>query len=293
MAIETTEHPERQTHVLKAKLAEKAERHEEMAEAMKEAVLISAKLSVEERNLLSVAYKNFVGTRRASWRAIATLEEKENAVEAAGVVSVMLPLVREYRKKIEDELRKICRELLVLLDDHLVPGADDHEAKVFYMKMKGDYNRYLAEISSGTEDHQIVKKAAMDAYEKAHEEAVRTMPPVHPIRLGLALNYSVFHCEILSDVDKACTIAKAAFDDAIAMLDTLPDENYKDATLIMQLIRDNLALWTSDQHAAAANAVGVEVVDDDQQADGGQDGGAAGGNGGEVGDAERAAAAAQ
>lgn len=71
------------------------------------------------------------------------------------------------------------------------------------MKMKGDYNRYLAEISSGTEDHQIVKKAAMDAYEKAHEEAVRTMPPVHPIRLGLALNYSVFHCEILSDVDKA------------------------------------------------------------------------------------------
>lgn len=77
------------------------------------------------------------------------------------------------------------------------------------------------------------------------------------------------------------------------MLDTLPDENYKDATLIMQLIRDNLALWTSDQHAAAANAVGVEVVDDDQQADGGQDGGAAGGNGGEVGDAERAAAAAQ
>jgi hypothetical protein len=80
--------------------------------------------------LLSVAYKNFVGTRRASWRAIATLEEKENAVEAAGVVSVMLPLVREYRKKIEDELRKICRELLVLLDDHLVPGADDHEAKV-------------------------------------------------------------------------------------------------------------------------------------------------------------------
>jgi 14-3-3 protein epsilon len=62
----------------------------------------------------------------------------------------------------------------------------------------------------------------------------------------LALNFSVFYYEILNSPDRACTLAKQAFDEAIAELDTLGEESYKDSTLIMQLLRDNLTLWTSD-----------------------------------------------
>jgi 14-3-3 protein epsilon len=112
--------------------------------------------------------------------------------------------------------------------------------------MKGDYNRYLSEFQTG-ETRKESAAAALDAYESASKIAQADLPPTHPIRLGLALNFSVFHFEILNSPDQACTIAKQAFDDAIAELDTLNEESYKDSTLIMQLLRDNLTLWTSDQ----------------------------------------------
>lgn len=72
------------------------------------------------------------------------------------------------------------------------------------------------------------------------------MKTTHPIRLGLALNYSVFYYEILTSPDHACKLAKTAFDNAIADLETLEEEEYRDSATIMQLLRDNLTLWTSD-----------------------------------------------
>ena len=74
------------------------------------------------------------------------------------------------------------------------------------------------------------------AYQDAFEISKSKMQPTHPIRLGLALNFSVFYYEILNSPDKACQLAKQAFDDAIAELDTLNEDSYKDSTLIMQVI---------------------------------------------------------
>lgn len=113
---------------------------------------------------------------------------------------------------------------------------------------KGDYHRYLAEFATGNDRKEAAENSLM-AYKLASDTANSELPTTHPIRLGLALNFSVFYYEILNSPDRACRLAKAAFDDAIAELDTLSEESYKDSTLIMQLLRDNLTLWTSDMQA--------------------------------------------
>ncbi|ANZ78030.1 Post-transcriptional level proteome regulator [Komagataella phaffii CBS 7435] len=231
----------REDSVYLAKLAEQAERYEEMVENMKTVASSGLELSVEERNLLSVAYKNVIGARRASWRIVSSIEQKEEAKGNQSQVS----LIREYRSKIETELANICEDILSVLSEHLIPSARTGESKVFYFKMKGDYHRYLAEFAVGDKRKEAAN-LSLEAYKSASDVAVTELPPTHPIRLGLALNFSVFYYEILNSPDRACHLAKQAFDDAIAELETLSEESYKDSTLIMQLLRDNLTLWTSD-----------------------------------------------
>lgn len=239
---------DRDDHVALAKLAEQAERYDDMASEMKAVTAMDSELSNEERNLLSVAYKNVVGARRSSWRVISSIEQKSESNKQT--------IAKTYRVKIEDELKSICKEVLDLLDNHLISKASTPESKVFYLKMKGDYYRYLAEVAGET--RATIVEESQRAYEGAFDISKGEMAPTHPIRLGLALNFSVFYYEIAACPEKACQLAKQAFDDAIAELDTLNEESYKDSTLIMQLLRDNLTLWTSDsnddQHAADGDA---------------------------------------
>ncbi|KAJ7546549.1 hypothetical protein O6H91_08G044100 [Diphasiastrum complanatum] len=233
----------REENVYIAKLAEQAERYDEMVEAMeKVAKTVEVEdLTVEERNLLSVAYKNVIGARRASWRIVSSVEQKEESKGNKEHVK----LIREYRAKVELELSEICDGILKLLDGHLIPSSSSAESKVFYLKMKGDYHRYLAEFKTGAERKDAAESTLL-AYKTAQDISLTELSPTHPIRLGLALNFSVFYYEILNSPDRACTLAKQAFDEAISELDTLGEDSYKDSTLIMQLLRDNLTLWTSD-----------------------------------------------
>ncbi|XP_013879417.1 14-3-3 protein beta/alpha-A [Austrofundulus limnaeus] len=231
--------------VQKAKLAEQAERYDDMAAAMKSVTEQGLELSNEERNLLSVAYKNVVGARRSSWRVTSSIEQKTEGNEKKQ------QMAREYRVKIESELEEICNDVLSLLDKFLIPNASQAESKVFYLKMKGDYFRYLSEVATGDKKKETVEHS-QQAYQDAFDISKKDMQPTHPIRLGLALNFSVFFYEILNSPEQACSLAKQAFDEAIAELDTLNEDSYKDSTLIMQLLRDNLTLWTSENQGDEA-----------------------------------------
>ncbi|KAI4827597.1 14-3-3 protein beta/alpha-A [Gymnodraco acuticeps] len=233
--------------VQKAKLAEQAERYDDMAAAMKAVTEQVPELSNEERNLLSVAYKNVVGARRSSWRVISSIEQKTDGNDKKQ------QMAREYRMKIETELQEICNDVLDLLEKFLIANATMAESKVFYLKMKGDYFRYLSEVASGDSKKNTVD-SSQEAYQNAFDISKKDMQPTHPIRLGLALNFSVFYYEILNSPEQACALAKQAFDEAIAELDTLNEDSYKDSTLIMQLLRDNLTLWTSENQGDDADA---------------------------------------
>merc|ERR1719150_427814 len=112
-------------------------------------------LSVEERNLLSVAYKNAVGSRRAAWRIITSVEQKEKSKGNEDNAKY----AKEYCGKVEAELQKICDTILELLDGKLIGKATTGESKVFYQKMKADYYRYIAEFTDGDKKSAAAEKA--------------------------------------------------------------------------------------------------------------------------------------
>merc|ERR1711907_592642 len=229
----------REDALFMAKAAEQAERYEEMVKYMKRIVQLcesgdemsNANASgVEERNLISVGYKNMMSHRRTAHRTVQQFEDKEVKNNGPNV-----QLITEGAKKCEDA-----------------------EVKVFFLKMQGDYNRYGAEITSGAKREEF-KEKALKAYTAANDIA-NDLQATNPIRLGLTLNFSVFYYEICDKKEDASQLAKKAFEDAIDHLDTLSEEEYKDSTLIMQLLKDNLTLW-NESGADSGDDLQVEEVD--------------------------------
>jgi len=130
---------DRDKNVYFAKLAEQAERYDEMAEYMKMVGESGEELTVEERNLLSVAYKNAVGSRRAAWRIISSVQEKEKSKGN----TVNVGFAQQYRSKVETELQDICDKILNILqpadnkEAGLIAKSNGGESKVFYQKNVG------------------------------------------------------------------------------------------------------------------------------------------------------------
>ncbi|KAL2930333.1 14-3-3-like protein, partial [Bienertia sinuspersici] len=173
----------REDYVYMAKLTEQAEQYEEMVEFME-------KLQRWQMP-------------RVSWRIISSIEKKEETRGYEDHVSI----IKVYRSKIETELTKICEGILNLLELCLIPSASSAESKVFYLKMKGDYRRYLAEFKASAE-HKDAAEDTLLACKSTQDIAIAELALTHPIRLVLALNFFVFYYEVLNSPDRACNLAK-------------------------------------------------------------------------------------
>ena len=157
---------------------------------------------------------------------------------------------QEYRKKVEDELTKTCKNVLKVIDEDLLKKAEDDEAKVFYVKMKGDYNRYIAEYAEGDLKKQV-SDDALKSYNDASETA-KSLAVLNPIALGLALNFSVFYYEVMNDHQKAIEIASQSLDKAnkeLPNIDEDADDN-RDTVSIVNLLKENLDMWKSEEEDA-------------------------------------------
>ena len=237
----------REEYVYLAKLYERAERFPDMVKAINKYVELDPKLTKDERNILSAGYKNIISDKRASWRLLNSMERKEEKKNSSQISNI-----REVKENIERELNQICDQIQNVIDKYLIPNASDSETKVFFLKLKGDYYRYKCEFASGKDFDDACAKAEK-VYKEAYEIANKDIPITNSTRLGLALNYSVFYYEIRGLREEACTIAKTAFDESMKVLDDLEKSKAKDTLLIIQLLKENLILWSNEMNEEEEN----------------------------------------
>ena len=119
----------------------------------------------------------------------------------------------------------------------------ESEAKAFFVKMVGDYYRYIAENAKEAKLDEV-RNAALKAYEEANEIS---LPPCNPIKLGLALNFSVFHYEVMKNHKEACDIADKSLQEALDKIDELEEDDFRDAKSIIELLKENLTLWKEEE----------------------------------------------
>merc|ERR1719163_742275 len=194
--------------------------------------------TVDERNLLSVGFKNLIGSNRGAIRTIGAIEQNPKYQKFGGALG-------DYKKKIESQLYDQCMMIASTVNGGCLQVAADDESKAFFYKMIGDYYRYVAESADESKIEEV-KNGALQGYTQA-DELSKSLNACNPIRLGLALNYSVFQYEVLNDHKRACELGEAALTEALEKIDDVDEETFRDAKSIIELLKENLSLWKEEE----------------------------------------------
>merc|ERR1712166_378529 len=224
-------------HIFLARVAEQAERFEDMVDQLEHVLAEKgADVTSDERNLLSVAFKNLISSKRAACRTIAAIEQNPKYTKFADALA-------SYKQGIETKLQDDCQRIIDMINNKVLAKPCDGEPKAFFIKMVCDYYRYTSENAKG-DNLDKVKQQALAAYNEANSI---NLPPCNPIKLGLALNFSVFHYEAMKNHKAACDLADQSLQDALDKIDELEEDDFRDAKSIIELLKENLTLWREEE----------------------------------------------
>ena len=215
------------------------DRTQDMVKYVKKAIDINPVLTLEERNVLVVAYKTLISTSRKGLRELAATEIEDDDISQDCKNKVIL-----IKSQISKELISYCNDIITLLDEKILPANKDAESQVFCIKLKGDYYRYIAEVQSDLERDDAIEKG-MKCYKEALEISKAKLEQYTPTALGLILNYTVFLFEIVKEKDYAITLATETYNSCIPLLDQNSEKSRVEAVTYAKLLNDNVKLWLS------------------------------------------------
>ena len=226
-----------EVNIFLARVAEQAERFEDMVDYLSQVLETKGQdVSSDERNLLSVAFKNLISGKRAACRTISAIEQNPKYEKFGAALA-------DYKAGIEQKLIEDCEKVIKMIKEKVLAKECSGEPKAFFVKMVGDYYRYISE-NAKADLLEEVKQLALKAYTEANGI---DLPPCNPIKLGLALNFSVFHYEVMKNHKAACELADQALQDALDKIDELEEDDFRDAKSIIELLKENLTLWKEEE----------------------------------------------
>lgn len=224
-----------------AKISEHSERYDEMLSFIKAYIQkTSHDLSNEERILFSAAFYYMSNHHKHSLRVLKYHEIKE---DQQNNISKKI-LVEKYREKIENEFITLCKDLLKILEEDLLPRVTNSESRGFYLNIRGCYYSKLFDTerySKNNAEKICIERLFIEDWDRIKNE----LSPAHPLRLGYAIKIMDFYYEIMLDSERSCEIAKDAVDKAACDVESINQENRRDSESIIKLLKDNIELMRS------------------------------------------------
>jgi 14-3-3 protein epsilon len=212
------DNPRREELVFLAEIYEQGQRYEDLVDTMKQILALPGgdQLTTEEWNLLSVGFKCVIGSKRCSWRVLTSIRQKDTLNNTS---ESKLRVLDSYIDRVAAEGLAVCREIIAIVNDVLLPTCQDPLKRATMTKTMSDFYRYLSELLPDGPEKVEAKETCLNLLNVA-----TCMPPTHPITLGMALSRATWLYEMENDPATAIEIARNAFDAAIAELDTISED---------------------------------------------------------------------
>ena len=240
--LENTQKYEKNIYM--ALLAQQCSRYEEMFKFLEDLLIKRGKdFSIKERELLAYGYISYIKEKRKALHIILAYETKEKKNEN----SIFLPLVQEYRRTIESELTQSLQNIINILDSLLIKKAENNESKMYYKKLKGDFNRYIAEYAKDELRERVMKDGLL-AYQDA-KNLSKDFPIMNEILLGLHLNMSLFYYEVINERKNAIKIADECIQRINKEMNDFDEDDEKNKVIVslIRLIKENYENWKIEE----------------------------------------------